>query len=1531
MRRYSSHLLLVVAIWILGLLSSPIGVIVPPKAQAATTISVDIRASDDAGAIESVPTAVVSAAYLVVNQRGGGDFDHNYVLFDLSTLPANATITSASFRINTFLANGVPVDVELGRANGPWDETTLSWNSKPSATWSGILRTITQVGNVSWDVTPIVQSWYDGTQPNYGLVFRGTNGNGGTVLVNAKETGPAPALQVVYSLPSEEGPRPDFGDAPDSTNHAGIPNTAYPGIAGNFPSVWAGTPLGQAAGPHHQNVTVEGLLGDYISRETDADLLPDGDGRTNILDGGADNRNNDRGDDGWLNQTTTFDDCEPTTLQVRVRKSPTATLNRMYLNVWFDGSRDGDWSDRQPCTPQGAALQIPSDEWIVQNYVVDLASIAAGGFADIAITTETVLNSVADKGHWVRFTLSEQRLTNANGQRPDGRGPNPNETPNAFAYGETEDYLYRPQAAGTPGTLELTKQVLADQQPTEWIDYVTYKISLRHVGGSEPQRATIIDTLPYPLIVYPTINNGQISYVQVESPQNGAAPLTASLDLIPPDGVNPPRQQVRWQGTLAPNSQVDLTFQVRVIALCEANQQTMTFTNLAEARPRGGAVISDQVNFTAKCLDYEESNIEVEVGGTLIDSIDPHQVELYPWGASMRNNHPFSVTLGLVQLPDISNAAIALPSFLKRVTLEPNQQIDVEAFLALDPQIADDLASDSIEQYPLRVAYCLLVDERNECPDRERYPQLWGDTRPITVTLRPNDLGDAPDSSNHAAVAMLAYPGVQAAFPTVFDPATGLPPGPRHANPRPFHLGQQVSHEGEADAGSDQDPTNNILPAANQPNRDGFDDGTLLSQWQLSHCQSSTIPVKVAITPAAWNWFSQQQQPGYLNAWIDSNRDGDWADGSFCGGGVDGGGNPAVEHIVIDFPVDVIALGPGMHTINMPTGLVPWPSALADQPSWLRLTLSEQPANKPLQFGGVTYGDGRGYAQAFRTGETEDYLLRATTDPAVGPDLAVHVRGRALLDQGSLIETSSFRVHYANQGDRPAVGATLTFTIPTQLQIFGNINVTAPGVDPTAINISNGVVSMPLPEIAPGAEGRATIVIASSRDLIPAGDYLVSASIQLNSDTDLGNNSASTTIARPVPATSIFLLAGNETLWSRGDTTCRSDVTVVGASTPDQLFELFIDGTSQFAAISSDVVWSAPLIGLSDGVHELMVEPVGTSGLESSVQLKVDTSLPIDPISLTFTDTQGRVFHPSTIDWGTQAMRVPAAIIPGEPYTVEIDSCIEDLNQSIDIVLGNGTLLTFTDPDGDGRYGVVLVFDESGSIDSSSFQALQQPMLHTNSPRSMAMQMRVVSGGATQHYTSTLDLQADGHVIDRQSGLPLARASVTVLAGNASGNSLFGPLPAAALGQANPQSSASDGSYRFASSHAGQYLTIAKSGYQPFRSWPIAADESLNQTIVLTPQIAQQPSSIVELNASGFSQSFVVLAPGSVIEWVNTDLSDHGVAGDGIASGALASGEHYRLQLTTPGRYIISDPANPTNTMTIEVRGYQIALPLVTR
>jgi hypothetical protein len=250
------------------------------------------------------------------------------------------------------------------------------------------------------------------------------------------------------------------------------------------------------------------------------------------------------------------------------------------------------------------------------------------------------------------------------------------------------------------------------------------------------------------------------------------------------------------------------------------------------------------------------------------------------------------------------------------------------------------------------------------------------------------DLGDAPDSTNHSDLTMMTYPtpfgpGVPAHFPTVYDPATGLPEGPLHLNPLgDAWLGPWVSPEFDADLLPDGDGPLNIDPPPGLDDQDGFDDG-LLSPFVLPHCVPTWFTYTVTITPGA------PSIDRYANVWFDWNRDGDWDDQLDCNQPGD-----APEWAVQN---DVLPAGlpPGTYVLATPSFL---PHNRAwDVPIWMRISIAEQPA--PLPDDGSQWAIGNGPAGGYEYGETEDYYVQPprgewakwVDDEPWGPDMSVTV------------------------------------------------------------------------------------------------------------------------------------------------------------------------------------------------------------------------------------------------------------------------------------------------------------------------------------------------------------------------------------------------------------------------------------------------------------------------------------------------------------------------------------------------------------
>lgn len=236
----------------------------------------------------------------------------------------------------------------------------------------------------------------------------------------------------------EPSPLPDLGDAPASVNHAGAAMTAYvvggTPIPAQFPTVY--DPAIAALGPMHRQPRAGDWLGDWVTREQNADQSPDEDGAINIapLLNWPDR---DREDDG-VAALPPLVHCQPTTLTFRVTVPPSAPAQVIYfLNAWFDWNRNGRWGDVVDCDVAQA------DEWAVQNFALP-SGLAPGSYV---FTTPTFLpwHPAPRQPLWFRLTLSEQQT-----DRRDGSGPS-----GGYALGETEDYwlpaaLIPPQPTATP-------------------------------------------------------------------------------------------------------------------------------------------------------------------------------------------------------------------------------------------------------------------------------------------------------------------------------------------------------------------------------------------------------------------------------------------------------------------------------------------------------------------------------------------------------------------------------------------------------------------------------------------------------------------------------------------------------------------------------------------------------------------------------------------------------------------------------------------------------------------------------------------------------------------------------------------------------------------------------------------------------------------------------------------------------------------------------------------------------------------------
>lgn len=192
-------------------------------ALAGVVIQPDEPASQDVFNYQFLPTFNFETsgsgfqAALATCKTSTGHDTHSLIAFDLSSVSIpSEDVTSAT--LNLYVADagptfggafanpspGAPVDVDVLTVSGPWDESTVTWNSEP-APIGGVLDTATIAGIDQWitlDVTDPVRDWLAGTEANNGFILRQpaeVNGPGGLVAaVYDSSSGPnKPYLAIV--------------------------------------------------------------------------------------------------------------------------------------------------------------------------------------------------------------------------------------------------------------------------------------------------------------------------------------------------------------------------------------------------------------------------------------------------------------------------------------------------------------------------------------------------------------------------------------------------------------------------------------------------------------------------------------------------------------------------------------------------------------------------------------------------------------------------------------------------------------------------------------------------------------------------------------------------------------------------------------------------------------------------------------------------------------------------------------------------------------------------------------------------------------------------------------------------------------------------------------------------------------------------------------------------------------------------------------------------------------------------------------
>lgn len=146
------------------------------QAPAAAPITVTLVAVADAYIDNGLPNNNYGASEDLFASLYG-DFNNvqwTLARFDLSSIPAAATIQSATVRLYQEFGSGLAsVTLNLNRAGASWTEYGVTFNNRPTLYLVSSASVGTGAGWKSWDATSLVSAWVGETHPNYGVGVSG--------------------------------------------------------------------------------------------------------------------------------------------------------------------------------------------------------------------------------------------------------------------------------------------------------------------------------------------------------------------------------------------------------------------------------------------------------------------------------------------------------------------------------------------------------------------------------------------------------------------------------------------------------------------------------------------------------------------------------------------------------------------------------------------------------------------------------------------------------------------------------------------------------------------------------------------------------------------------------------------------------------------------------------------------------------------------------------------------------------------------------------------------------------------------------------------------------------------------------------------------------------------------------------------------------------------------------------------------------------------------------------------------------------
>jgi hypothetical protein len=303
-----------------------------------------------------------------------------------------------------------------------------------------------------------------------------------------------------------------------------------------------------------------------------------------------------------------------------------------------------------------------------------------------------------------------------------------------------------------------------------------------------------------------------------------------------------------------------------------------------------------------------------------------------------------------------------------------------------------------------------------------------------------------------------------------------------------------------------------------------------------------------------------------------------------------------------------------------------------------------------------------------------------TVQPPAGPDVDIKKSARLHPDfdvpgRGWI---ATWLVAYGNRGDTTAASVSIVDTLGGNQSVLAVRS--APLVTPTQLGT---VFTFPVGEL--GSRRRGGILLRTGVPFTTtAGTQLINqVSITAALDANPANNTSAVTLT--VPALPPLIT------WPRNGVTCSGTLTVTGLAQAGAEVTIRIDGAvAATVTTGTDGKWQLP-VSLDQGEHVFLAATAGQR-MSPPVFVRVNAELPWDPISLTFTDTDGSD-HPKHLrhwrGW-VDSSGWYVGLSPGTTYTLAVRLCCTDPNATVSVTIPGAAPVVLSDPDGDRRFSGVV-------------------------------------------------------------------------------------------------------------------------------------------------------------------------------------------------------------------------------------------------